>query len=310
MNNKYFIGLIVSIFMFLSCEQNKEVTYSKYSSVDNSYSVEIPSSATRGRCVADFMSFENENSHLIIAIEHINEGSIKEYMSSKNVTNNTFSYDLLQSSDTTSFYKIKRGNNMWAAYDLYMLKCLNGKNFLIKVSSDVLSQSEMIETIKHIYSSMKLNELGEDAVTATEEPKTISLEKTYSTKLYSIKYPKGWKITEHLDEITEVYIGYQPDNFGFTIVRFETDYTLSKVNAEGNKNARQAGFIILEDKQMTVDGQKCHRTIQEISIQGQKAKLISYTFKKGNMLYNIKFGTVRTKAQEILTAKIIDSFHF
>lgn len=71
---------------------------------------------------------------------------------------------------------------MWSAYDLYMLKCLDGKNYLFKVSSDVLGQSEMIEMIKHIYTSMKLNGMGEgaDADAATEEAEAVSLEKTYS----------------------------------------------------------------------------------------------------------------------------------
>lgn len=48
---------------------------------------------------------------------------------------------------------------MWSAYDLYMLKYLDGKNYLLNVSSDILSQSEIIEIIKHIYTSMKLNEI-------------------------------------------------------------------------------------------------------------------------------------------------------
>ena len=150
MSIKYFIGLVVSSMIFTSCGQKKEITYSKHSSVDNTYSVELPTNATPGRCVGDLMSFENANSHLIITIQHINEGSLEEYIRNKDITNNTFSYDLFQSSDTTSFYKITRGNNMWSAYDLYMLKCLDGKNYLFKVSSDVLGQSEMIEIIKHI----------------------------------------------------------------------------------------------------------------------------------------------------------------
>ena len=80
------------------------------------------------------------------------------------------------------------------------------------------------------------------------------------------------------------------------------------MNAEGNENVRQAGFRILEEKQMTVDKAKCYRAVQEISIQGQKVKHISYTFKKGDMLYNIKF--VTTKEQENIAAEIIDSFRF
>ena len=201
---------------------------------------------------------------------------------------------------------------MWSAYDLYMLKRLEGRNYLIKVSSDVFGQSEVVEIIKHIYSSIKPIKIERNETTGVMAKYTqaVSLCKTYSTKFYSIKYPKQWLVQEHLDEMTEVYIGSKADNFGFTIVRFETDYSLSEINAEGNKNAHQAGFRILENKQWEINGEKCYTTIQEISIQNQKVKHISYTLKKDNMLYNIKFGNVTTKTQRKLAAKIMDSFQF
>lgn len=311
MKAKLLTGLVTLSLLFFSCGQKHEITYNKYSCVDKSYSVEIPSNAVRGKCVADLMTFEDAKSHLIILIQHINEGSIEEYVQNKDITNNTFSYNLFQSSDTTHFYKITKGNNMWSAYDLYMLKRMEGNYYLVKVFSDVLVQSEMIEMIKHIYASMQPFRIEESDITSeSEEKQMVSLEKTYSTGFYSIKYPKGWQKQELLDEMTEVYIGYQPDNFGFTIIRFETDYSLDDVNAEGNDNVRQAGFRVLDEKQMKVDGVKCYRAVHEISLQGQKEKHISYTFKKDDTLYNIKFGSVSTNAQEKLAAKIIDSFRF
>lgn len=312
MNRKLLITFAISFVLFISCGQRKEMTYNSHTSVDNVYSVEIPSGATQGICNSNVMSFENKNLNLIIVIQRISENSIDEYIRNKDITNNTFTYNLFQSSDSTSFYKMTRGNNMWSAYDLYMLKRMDESNYLVKVSSDVLGQSEMIDMIKHIYSSMKLKKAGgEDAaIVAAEEVQAFSLEKAFSTQFYSIKFPQQWQVQEQLDEMTEVYIGYQPDNFGFTIVRFETDYPLSEVNTEANENLRQSGFRILEEKQMKVDGVKCYRAIHEISIQGQKVKHISYTFKNGDMLYNVKFGTVTTKAQEALASDIIDSFHF
>lgn len=304
-------GLIVCSLLFFSCGQ-KETSYNRVSSVDKTYSVEVPSNTVQGNSIGDLMIFENTNTHLIISIQHIDKASLAEYIRNKDFSKNSFSYNLFQSSDTTYFYKITRGNNMWSAYELYMLKRLEGKNYLITVSSDVIGQAEMINMIKHIYSSIKLKDAEENnvAVVASEDVETFPLEKTYSTQFYSIKYPKQWQVQEHLDEMTEVYIGYQPDNFGFTIVRFETDYSLSEVNAEGNENLRQEGFRIIEEKQMKVDGVKCYRVNQEITIQGQKVKHISYTFKKGDMLYNVKFGSVTTKAQESLASDIMDSFHF
>lgn len=312
MKRELFITFAITIVLFMSCGQRKELTYNSYTSVDSVYSVEIPSIATQGSCNTNIMSFESEESNLIIVIQRIFENSIDEYIRNKDITNNTFSYNLFLFSDTTSFYKITRGNNMWSAYDLYMLKRMDESNYLINVSSYVLGQSDMIDMIKHIYSSMKLKDGGEEgaAFVATEDARAVPLEKTYSTKFYSVKYPKQWQVMEHVDEITEVYIGYQPDNFGFTIVRFETDYSLSEINAEANKNARQTGIRILKEKQMKIDGAKCYRAIHEITIQGQKVKHISYTFKKGNMLYNVKFGSVTTDSQETLATDIIDSFHF
>ena len=55
------------------------------------------------------MNFENKNSNLIIVIQRISEKSIDEYIRNKDITNNTFTYNLFQFSDTTSFYKITRG---------------------------------------------------------------------------------------------------------------------------------------------------------------------------------------------------------
>lgn len=311
MNVKLFIGWVMLTLLFFSCEQKKEVSYKKYYSLDKSYSVEIPSNAVQERPIVDFMSFEDSKSRLIITVKRIKEKSIEGYIQNKDITNNTFSYNLFQSSDTTHFYKITRGNNMWSAYDLFMLKRMDGKIYLIEVTSDVIGRSEMIEMIKHIYSSMQSNRIEKaSAASDSEEKKTISLEKTYSTRFYSIKYPKGWQKQEHLDEMTDVYIGSLQEDFGFTIVRFETDYTLTEANAEGNTNIQEAGFRILDEKQMSVDGAKCYRAIQEISLQDQKIKHISYTFKKNNVLYNVKFGNVTSNTQEKLAAKIMESFLF
>ena len=199
MNKKLIITFAISIVLFISCGQRKELTYSSYTSVDNVYRVEIPSSATQGRCNMNVMNFENKNSNLIIVIQRISEKSIDEYIRNKDITNNTFTYNLFQFSDTTSFYKITRGSNMWSAYDLYMLKRLDGSNYLVKVSSDVIGQSEMIDMIKHIYLSMKSKDAVEEnvAVVASKDEETFLLEKTYSTPFYSIKYPKQWQIQEH-----------------------------------------------------------------------------------------------------------------
>lgn len=154
MSKKVLFGFIVFTLFFFSCGQRKEIVYKKYTCLDKSYSIEIPSFVVQRKLIGDFMSFENEQAKLIIIVERINESNISEYIDNKGVLNNDFTYDLFLSSDTASYYKVTRGNNMWSAYDLYMLKKMAGGNYLIKVSSDHLNCSEMIEIIKRIYSSM------------------------------------------------------------------------------------------------------------------------------------------------------------
>ena len=41
---------------------------------------------------------------------------------------------------------------------------------------------------------------------------------------------------ENINEMTDAYIGSQQEDFGLTIVRFETDHSLSKVHTETNES--------------------------------------------------------------------------
>ena len=307
MKKIYYIGLIASIFTFISCGEAKKVVYSTYSSQNGSYTVEIPTNVKLTYNLNDFMGFIDETSQLIISIQNIGKENLNEFIRNNNITNNTFTYNLIQSSDTTCFYKITRGNNMWSAYDLYMLKRINDENYIIKASSDKMGRSEIEGVIKHIYSSMK-NEKAEECPT---ENQTNPLCKSYSTKNYSIKHPEDWIVIENLDEVTEVYIGSPTGELGFSIVRFETEYTLEEVNNEGRNNLKETGlYTISKDEIISIDGVKCYKAIHKITIQEQKATHISYTFKKNNTLYNIKFGSVNTPINEPLVDNIINSFCF
>lgn len=308
MNRLLLIGITICVIL-ASCGPKQETTYKAYTSPDGSYNVEVPNYAMKGISVADFMSFENEKYNLIISIRDARGDRIDEKIAKRRSEDNSFTYTPFQSSDSTSFYKITRGNNMWSFYDLYMLKILDGKKYIIQVGSDIIEKKELINIARHVYSSLKKCSKAMEDTTVKSETAKQTLTLSYSNKYYSIKYPKGWKKIEHLDEMTDVYIGSATESFGFTIVRFETDYTLSEINAEGSENLRQAGFKIIEDKAITLCGRKCYRAIIEVRLQNQKTKQISYTFKKGDMLYNLKFGSVTSKAQAELADEIMKSFN-
>lgn len=124
-----------------------------------------------------------------------------------------------------------------------------------------------------------------------------------------MKYPSDWKYIENLDAMTDVYIGSEKENFGFTVVHFETDETLNTINNESNENIRTSESMkLIKEEQTIVDGLMCYRAIQEIDVNGEKVEHISYSFKKGKMFYNIKFGSVINETQEELAKQIIKTF--
>lgn len=148
------------------------------------------------------------------------------------------------------------------------------------------------------------------ATSVVAQGKMAPLSALYSTSLYSIKYPNGWQVVERINAMTDAYVGDPTDDFGFTIVRFEVDLSLTELNAEGNANLRQGGIKVVEDRLIEIDGVKCYRAVHEISLPSQTVKHVSYTFKKGDMLYNLKFGDVKTIEKEKLVDGMMSSFRF
>lgn len=139
----------------LSCGQKKEVTYKQYSCPNKDYYIEIPSAATVNNQGADFMSFIDDKTHLMVTVSKVDYVDINDYINNVNLQKETFTYDIFRSTDSTVFYKVTRGNNMWAAYELYYLRKKGGFNYLIKLSSDIIGKSEMIEIGNHICNSLK-----------------------------------------------------------------------------------------------------------------------------------------------------------
>lgn len=179
----------------------------------------------------------------------------------------------------------------------------------VLVSCGQRQESNSIKSSDDVYNSIQSDD-SKDSYSTLIGLEQYTLGKTYSTRYYSIGYPADWQCSENINEMTDVYIGSNKEPFGFTIVRFETDYSLFDANKEGNENLRRAGYKILDEKQIIVDGVKCYRANHEITLQGQRIIQISFTFKKGDMLYNIKFGSIISKSHETIATKIIESFRF
>ena len=114
--------------------------------------------------------------------------------------------------------------------------------------------------------------------------------KLYSNSRYSIFYPADWKYSENINEMTDVYIGSEKIGLGFTIVRIFTGYTLEEANNEAISNSRKNGISVSDNKLIKINGNNCYRNILQMTVNGIKVKQVSYTLKKDNYLYNIKFG--------------------
>lgn len=293
----------ISVLAVLSCqkEHNREIQYKEYTSPDKSYVVSVPEQIPTNKCIGDFMSFVKDDYFIII--QRVSADYLSDGITKINNESGKFTYSQIEVSDTSILYQATKG--LLTAYKYYLLKKLPTANYMISVSLIKGSKSGIKDMGSRIYNSLKPYQVAENKAEVIQDEYS-----TYSTSYYSIKYPKGWKIIENYNEMTDAYIGSQQEEIGFSIVRFETDYSLSEAHTEGVENKRQAGFRVLEDKQINLSGVKCYRTLTDVTIQGKAIKHLSYTFKKGDMLYGLSFGNVTTKERENLCAEIANSFCF
>lgn len=293
-------SLVLASLLIVSCSQS-QISFTSYTSSDSSYVLEIPSDIPVNKCAGKIMSFKNDQT--FITIMPMPASNIEEYVANDKYKGD-FDYELIQSSDTSNFYKITKGASMFFAYQLYMLKELDSERFLISLYS-IENKSTAVKIINHIYSSLKLKK--EDSPKRSGNIENNN--RIYSNKFFSVKYPNHWKYIENIDAMTDVYIGSEKENFGFTVVRFETDETLDEINNEGNESIRNSEFIkLIKEERTTVDGLRCYQTIQKVDVDGNKVKHLSYSFKKGKCFYNVKFGNVINDTQEKQAQEIINTF--
>ena len=301
-----FILLLISLSM-LSCQsgQEKGIKYKEYASSDSSYIVSVPEQIPAKKCVADFMSFVKDD--IFIIIQRVSVDYLSDDITKINEESGKFSFSQIEVSDTSILYQASKG--FITAYRYYLIKKMPTANYMISVSSLNESRTGIKEMGHRIYESLK--PFHSKDVDTKNKSVLLKADKTFSNQYYSIKYPKKCMVIESIDEETDAYIVSEKDGFALMIMRFETDIPLAEGNALGNENIQQAGARILEEKLITLNGVKCYRAIQEIPSQSSGyEKLISYSFKKKNMFYNIRIGNLSTKEKEKLAKEIINSFRF
>jgi hypothetical protein len=190
------------------------------------------------------------------------------------------------------------------------MKDIQGKTYIISVYSDALGEQRMQEIITKMQQSLHSFNSKEDVWSQPQSSSDseVALSAKYQNLYLSIKYPNSWSVTRNVDEITEAYIGTQ--DFGFSIVHFESDYTLSDIVQEHNANAKRAGMTVENVSTMTIDGAQSYRIVITFEHDKHTYKQVAYILKRGDRVYNLRFGDVQTQAHENIILEIVQSLKF
>ena len=202
----------------------------------------------------------------------------------------------------------KKGNYVEAKY--YIKKCQEINN---DFKGRFCNPNDIAKTLADCDRMIKKqNDIEEQNKNTTGRNTTGDNYKLYSNSLYSIFYPADWKYKENINEMTDVYIGSESKGIGFTIVRIFTATSLEEANKEAISNAHMNGIAVSDNKLIRINGVNCYRNILNMSVNGIKVKQISYTLKKGDYLYNIKFGNDEKVVNAYLATieSIINSLNF
>lgn len=309
----FFMAVVIS-----SCN-NERRTVINYKTYENDvYRVEIPMDYSIKKSIGDIMSFEQEKLGSFISIQSLKNENLLYYAQKHNTEGDKFSYSLIGQTDTSCYYKITGNSVMWSAYQLYMTKRVGEMKYVISVSSssDAQSKNELVALITHIQKSLvshspKLDLSDNSSIKNVEEDNTDDDSFAIrETKSYTIEYPKEWKVVSNPDQYTDVYLGDYQGKVGCTVLFVDTDYSLDEIIEDGNTNMKNAGARVTSNKKLEINGIPCYKTIFEYSLGNMNVKQISYTFKKGNTMYNVKFGNnkLTIDANIALIDRIISSF--
>ena len=320
--------------MFFSCNNasKQELSYTEYISPDGKYIVAIPNHLSKDpRSKSDFMAFTGKD--VFIYISKQTDSLIDESSLKINQPGDKFVFDLIEETDSTKLYKSSQG--LLTLYEYYLIKKLDNNYYLITIKDNLSNKSDIIKTGLRIYTSLRLKE--EKKMDSAKKESEMNLKdtnnnvqeskknytytnanyKAYTTRLYTIQYPKDWTVTEKPDKLTDVHIGSNKSNIGLTVVTFDTDKSLESVQKTGDDNMRQAGYDVVEYQNLLLDNTKAYRRTYfainkdaDILSDDLNVTIISYMLKKGNKLINLKFGNCADDKAKETASNIIKTLKF
>lgn len=128
--------------------------YTIRTSMDKTYSVEIPKTATSNKCIQSFMSFMDNQSHLIIIIDK-SKDTPQEYYDAQ-THDDSFTVTEIENNDSLYIVKSTRGTmNVWVAYDCIGKVKVKNVDYIVSVGCDTWSMQQCKEVLSHVMSSIK-----------------------------------------------------------------------------------------------------------------------------------------------------------
>lgn len=312
MKNLIRISILILAMLAISCNngQQSKIQYKKHMSHNKAYEVEVPAYFTQIKSGDYLMGFSYKKDYTILLIDVFKEDeNLYSYAETTiGKRSDKFTYTSYEQSDSSYFFS---STGAIKYYQLFMSKKIDGKEYIIAFST-IMEKRKAEEIIHHIHKSLVPHSNKMELIEGKNDEKGKSENFSMrNTNYYSIEYPKEWKILTNVDQMTDAYIGASNDLLGFTIVFFDTDYSLSEINEESNSQMRKLDAKFSENKKITINGQQCFKSVFEYEMAGRKMKNISYVFKKGDTMYSVKFGSDPKEVNNnlALIEKIINTFH-
>ena len=151
---KYLIIVFAALFVACCSNSQKSIEYIKQTSNDKTYSIDVPKSTSRNKCIKSLMSFINEQSHLFIIVDKT-DMTPSEYDNSQR-QDPSFTRTVMENSDSILIIKSTRGSmNVWAAYNCIGKTEIDGTGYVVTVSSDTWGMEICKEVLVHMMGSIK-----------------------------------------------------------------------------------------------------------------------------------------------------------
>lgn len=276
-----------AIFMlgFISCSSNQSCKFKTEELWDWFY-MDIPENLYLDKKyyienkMACYTEYSNPRSFLTIFMEDsVNKSILLEQVNADKEGYTKQGYYVTNYTISDSVASFKFGKGMLTGKAHYVIKDFYGIfHFVVKY---VGIEGYNIDVIKHIANSIQLR---------AQLPDTdLSYDPTFENKYFSLTYPKAWLYMEHPDEMSDVYIGANDEQFGVIIVRFEQAMGLVEINREISDELKKLGLTV-HSSRLKIAGKDGYKTISYGNLGGQNVKFIEYSFKDADMFYDLKFG--------------------